>query len=186
MSSNAQESDRTDHENHLSSGDQSENDADQDYESAGEENPSLTSVDALDGTTIHQLLSEEENQLLDTIDQLRSLGVGKLLGEEGLPQIIVCGDQSSGKSSVLEALTRVHFPTKSSVCTTFPTELRLRREAHTRFSCRIKPSFNRTEQEKKRIESKFGDITKPNWSADDIPALIEEARKVLTGDKDGS
>ncbi|KAH8059631.1 hypothetical protein JL722_5260 [Aureococcus anophagefferens] len=45
--------------------------------------------------------------LLDLVDELRSLGIEQDLP---LPQIAVMGDQSSGKSSVLEALSGVPFP----------------------------------------------------------------------------
>lgn len=130
---------------------------------------------ALEGTTLHQLLSDDENRLLDVIDELRSQGVGRLLGEAGLPQLIVCGDQSSGKSSVLEALTRVRFPTKSSVCTTFPTELRLRREPRSRISCRIKPGVSRIAEEKEcltRFQESFD-------SSEKFPDLITAARNCM-------
>lgn len=42
-----------------------------------------------------------------------------------LPRIIVCGDQSCGKSSVLEAISRLKFPRDESTCKTFATELTL-------------------------------------------------------------
>lgn len=44
---------------------------------------------------------------IDLVDKLRSLGVEKDLN---LPAIAVIGDQSSGKSSVLEALSGVALP----------------------------------------------------------------------------
>ncbi len=45
------------------------------------------------------LQSKEHLNLLDKTDELRAYGVQDLVS---LPQIVVCGDQSSGKSSVLE------------------------------------------------------------------------------------
>ncbi|KOS20018.1 Interferon-induced GTP-binding protein Mx [Escovopsis weberi] len=56
---------------------------------------------ALDSEAISQL-GHEQKDLLDTIDSLRNLGVEL----ESLPQIIVVGDKSAGKSSVLEAISR--------------------------------------------------------------------------------
>ncbi|KAH8044578.1 hypothetical protein JL722_14630 [Aureococcus anophagefferens] len=50
---------------------------------------------------------KEVRPLLDLVDELRSLGIEQDLP---LPQIAVMGDQSSGKSSVLEALSGVPFP----------------------------------------------------------------------------
>jgi hypothetical protein len=44
-----------------------------------------------------------------------------------LPQIIVCGSQSSGKSSTLESISGIAFPTAEGRCTRFVTELILRR-----------------------------------------------------------
>lgn len=40
---------------------------------------------------------------------------------------MVVGDQSSGKSSVLQAITRLPFPVDDGLCTRFPTEVSLQR-----------------------------------------------------------
>lgn len=45
--------------------------------------------------------------LIDLIDRLRQLGLEQ---DVSLPSIAVVGDQSSGKSSVLEALSGVQLP----------------------------------------------------------------------------
>ncbi|OCK79772.1 hypothetical protein K432DRAFT_299085 [Lepidopterella palustris CBS 459.81] len=132
-------------------------------------------ADALRGTALDQLQSEDQARLFDVIDQLRSQGVGRLLGEEGLPQLIVCGDQSSGKSSVLEGLTKVRFPTKSKLCTTFATEVKLRRGFKTEMRARIKAGFSRKEDDKKRLD-KFDESFS---SLDELPALIDSARECM-------
>ena len=61
---------------------------------------------------------------LDLIDSLRAQGVHEDLG---LPQIAVMGDQSSGKSSVLEAISGVPFPRGTGLVTRCPTQLLMKR-----------------------------------------------------------
>uniref|UniRef100_A0A672NJD1 Dynamin N-terminal domain-containing protein n=1 Tax=Sinocyclocheilus grahami TaxID=75366 RepID=A0A672NJD1_SINGR len=58
-----------------------------------------------DWLSVH--LEENMRPYIDLIDTLRSVGIHKDLA---LPTIVVIGDQSSGKSSVLEALSGVAFP----------------------------------------------------------------------------
>lgn len=57
--------------------------------------------------TLNQQYEERVRPCIDLIDSLRSLGVERDLA---LPAIAVIGDQSSGKSSVLEALSGVALP----------------------------------------------------------------------------
>ena len=62
--------------------------------------------------------------LLNKIDKLFECGVGDYID---LPQLVVVGDQSSGKSSVLEGLTNLPFPHDSGLCTRFATQITFRR-----------------------------------------------------------
>ncbi|XVF30523.1 hypothetical protein REPUB_Repub16aG0065300 [Reevesia pubescens] len=61
--------------------------------------------------------------LLDAIDRLRLFNITK----EGiqLPTIVVVGDQSSGKSSVLESLAGISLPRSQGICTRVPLITRL-------------------------------------------------------------
>ena len=56
---------------------------------------------------LSQHYEEKVRPCIDLVDSLRSLGVEQDLA---LPAIAVIGDQSSGKSSVLEALSGVALP----------------------------------------------------------------------------
>ncbi len=81
-----------------------------------------------------KLQSQEQAKLLDALDRLRK---SEFEAEFDVPQLIVCGDQSSGKSSVLEAISRIKFPSKETLCTRMPIELRLRRTQMISFSVHI-------------------------------------------------
>jgi GTPase SAR1 family protein len=124
--------------------------------------------------TLEQLQSSKQVALLDAIDKLRSK---VSLHDISFPQLIVCGDQSSGKSSVLEGLTRLSFPTKEGTCTTFATEVALRKEAVVEISCSIRPGRNRSPAQIREL-SKF----KRSFSAlkdFSFTALVEEAQEQM-------
>ncbi|CAG8028979.1 unnamed protein product [Penicillium salamii] len=131
-------------------------------------------------TAIDELQSEQ-SELLDKIDELRAIGVGGLVE---LPQIVVCGSQSSGKSSVLEAISRVRFPTKSNLCTRFATEFVLRRSPHSRIKVSIdtgKSRLDGAERQKLRAfrsEQNELDITSFS-SSERFQGLMDRARDCM-------
>ncbi|KAM0724041.1 hypothetical protein Q7P37_000221 [Cladosporium fusiforme] len=120
-----------------------------------------------------ELQSEQHRQLLDIIDRLRSKGISKYVD---LPEIVVCGDQSAGKSSVLEAISGMSFPTKDNLCTRFATELVLRR-AHTEtVKISITAGPDRSERERQRL-SEFG--FEYQHDTPDLSNIIERAKDVM-------
>ena len=131
--------------------------------------PPLVNMVAFKSGTLSKLCSEDQLTLLDSIDRLRLQGINNYIS---LPQIIVCGDQSSGKSSVLEAISGVSFPVKSNLCTRFPTELVLRRTPRTSASVSIVPHESRTEAERKALLAFREELA----GFDDLPELIERAK----------
>ncbi|KAK8113072.1 hypothetical protein PG984_013598 [Apiospora sp. TS-2023a] len=128
----------------------------------------MDSTPALTGALLQ---SQDHKDLLDVIDTLRSQGLSRFVD---LPQIIVCGDQSSGKSSVLEAISGMSFPTKDTLCTRFATELILRRNPSVGISVSIHPGPDRSPKEKQNLEA-F------SYTHDDldIGEAIEQAKEAM-------
>ncbi|XP_065836282.1 interferon-induced GTP-binding protein Mx2-like [Oscarella lobularis] len=62
--------------------------------------------------------------LIDVIDSLRSAGLSE---DISLPSVVVIGDQSSGKSSVLEAICGIQLPRGTGIVTRCALELRMKK-----------------------------------------------------------
>ena len=126
--------------------------------------------DQISQKTSGLIQSKDHRDLLDVVDTLRSRGVSHYVD---LPQIIVCGSQSSGKSSTLESLSGIAFPTAEGLCTRFATELILRRGDKPEFKVHIQPGAGRSSQDRQRL-AKFSRTSDQK----DFPKIIERSRKV--------
>lgn len=118
------------------------------------------------------LQSNDERKVLDIVDKLRHNGLN---GAIELPQLIVCGDQSSGKSSVLEAITEIPFPRKDNLCTRFATEIVLRRSPRNTVHVKINPDPGRPEQEQAKLRTIDADIN----HFDQLPEVIDRATNLM-------
>ncbi|KAJ0294776.1 hypothetical protein CBS470a_000282 [Colletotrichum nupharicola] len=67
-------------------------------------------------------------------------------------QLVVCGSQSSGKSSVLGAITGIPFPSGRGMCTRYVVEVTLAYSANDYLSITIKPGPKRTKDERRRLK----------------------------------
>ncbi|KAH5305099.1 hypothetical protein HBI23_182960 [Parastagonospora nodorum] len=122
--------------------------------------------------SLKKLQSAGERRLLDVVDKLRRVGLN---GTIELPQLVVCGDQSSGKSSVLEAITEIPFPRKAGLCTRFATEIVLRRQPTSSVTIKINASKLRSTAEQQKLAA----FTKTIADLSELPQVIEDATVVM-------
>ncbi|KAI9725706.1 MAG: hypothetical protein M1834_009752 [Cirrosporium novae-zelandiae] len=128
--------------------------------------------------SLEDLQTDEQRRVLDTIAQVRKCGLDSILS---LPQLVVCGDQSAGKSSVLEALTEIPFPRNDNLCTRFATEIILRRATVNSLTIKVIPDAKRPTPEQESIKSFQESIT----DFDELPIVMDAAMAVM-GLNDGS
>ncbi|PSN72214.1 hypothetical protein BS50DRAFT_484185 [Corynespora cassiicola Philippines] len=128
--------------------------------------------------SLESLQNDGQRQILDIVDQLRRHGLD---GVVELPQIVVCGDQSAGKSSVLEALTEIPFPRNENLCTRFATEIILRRQPDSSISTRITPDKDRSEKMKEKLKGFSSTIS----DFSELPEVINKAMEAMGLEKVG-
>ncbi|KAI9797567.1 MAG: hypothetical protein M1835_007831 [Candelina submexicana] len=121
---------------------------------------------------IDDIDSPERVEQLEKIDLLRELGVGE---EINLPQLVVVGDQSSGKSSLLEGLTGLPFPVASDLCTRSATQVGFRRSKsqHEAITVSIIPSAASDDEHKKKLSQFHRSMAE--FTADTFLQVLEEA-----------
>ncbi|KAI1650814.1 P-loop containing nucleoside triphosphate hydrolase protein [Daldinia loculata] len=105
------------------------------------------------GSIEESTMSEEKSNLgnlsiLTKVDKLRELIGTKI----ALPQLVVVGDQSSGKSSVLEGLTHFGFPRDAELCTRYATQITCRREKEESIHVSIIPHDEASTYDQARIK----------------------------------
>jgi hypothetical protein len=132
----------------------------------------VKNADVPSTVSLEALHDAKQRKMMDLVDRLRRAGLNSILK---LPQLVVCGDQSSGKSSVLEAITEIPFPRKESLCTRFATEIIMRRDINPSITCKINPDSSSPKAE----QDKLAAFRKSIKSFDELPALIEEATTMM-------
>jgi hypothetical protein len=117
-------------------------------------------VEAVDGLTLQSpdtgsfedvttrfspLAPSDYSRWARAINRLRDLGLDRLElpGIEGepfdisLPKIVLVGNQSSGKSSLIEAISQVKVPRDDNTCTRCPIEVRLYGQGGAEWNCKV-------------------------------------------------
>ena len=121
---------------------------------------------------MENLQTEEQRLVLDTVAQLRKCG---LEGDLSLPQLVIYGDQSAGKSSVLEALTEISFPRNDKLCTRFATEIILCRATTESLNIKVIPGPNRSKNDQSAIRAFSASIL----DFSELPRIMAEAMRVM-------
>ncbi|KAF2771354.1 hypothetical protein EJ03DRAFT_342384 [Teratosphaeria nubilosa] len=139
---------------------------------AGHQTKQLLKRQQIQTSSLDGLQNKESRKVMDVVDKLRRSGLSGIIH---LPQLVVSGDQSSGKSSVLEAITEIPFPRKENLCTRFATEIILRRANMSSIVTSIIPDKVRPDHERKRLED-FKDSIEDFTQ---LPTLMEKATELM-------
>lgn len=120
---------------------------------------------------------------IDCIDKLREFGLTRYIS---LPQIAVLGDQSSGKSSVLESISGIKFPRSSGLCTRFPTAIQMRNSPVFKARLRLIPGKRSSDKRSTEFDSFMETNMKKIGSVDDVGDAIATAKDFICADDDFS
>jgi hypothetical protein len=93
-------------------------------------------------------------------------------------QIVAAGDQSAGKSSLLESLTGISFPRSVSLCTRFATEIICRREEKTSVVVSIHPEPGCSSAHEKRVRAFRRNVT--DFVGESFAAVFKEAGSAIS------
>jgi GTPase SAR1 family protein len=120
------------------------------------------------------LSSPKSASRLEQIAALRARGIGNHID---LPQLVVSGDQSAGKSSVLEGLTGLPFPRQDGLCTRFATEILLHHDGseETKIEASLIPGSGRDQESSHALTA----YSRTLRSLADLPDVISDAGELM-------
>ncbi|KAJ7735808.1 P-loop containing nucleoside triphosphate hydrolase protein [Mycena metata] len=115
--------------------------------------------------------AHHRKELLALMSQLRSVGAQ---GELDLPRISVIGNQSAGKSSVVEAISGIKVPRDAGTCTRCPMECRMT-SSTSLWSCKIsiRVEFDTSGRPQEVKEHQFGDVI---MNKDEVELALRRAQ----------
>ncbi|KAF3935284.1 Dynamin [Dactylella cylindrospora] len=133
-------------------------------------------------SSLEDLENDERHALFNTIDRFRELGLGE---DIPLPQLVVVGDQSSGKSSLLEGLTEISFPISATLCTRFATQIMLRRTkdkdqpGQVRVSIIPGPDSSEDEGQKEILQNFKREFEEPEFGPETFQEVLDSAAEAM-------
>ena len=94
-----------------------------------------TNGQIMDSDGALHVLGRGVKELVQAVQALRHLGVEDL--DLPLPKIVVVGDQSTGKSSLIEGMSEIKVPRSAGTCTRCPLEINLTESSTSDWSCSV-------------------------------------------------
>ncbi|KAJ2979338.1 hypothetical protein NQ176_g3317 [Zarea fungicola] len=120
------------------------------------------------------LLTSSER--LGKIDKLRETNTKQYVP---LPQLVAVGDQSSGKSSLLEGLTGIPFPRSLGACTRYATQISHRRGSEVSIKISIIPASGASDDEKENLKNYKISVQTASELQEQLPNILVEVNKVM-------
>ncbi|KAJ5733713.1 hypothetical protein N7493_002499 [Penicillium malachiteum] len=124
----------------------------------------------------------ESSEQLAFIDELQALGLSNSIN---LPELVVVGDQSAGKSSVLQAITEVSFPVKDGTCTRFPIQISFRQSSTAKkfpVKATVVPGKQCENDGELLARIKEFAVEKEELNSESIKEIIEKATECIFGE----
>ncbi|RAH52141.1 hypothetical protein BO85DRAFT_524547 [Aspergillus piperis CBS 112811] len=116
------------------------------------------------------------SELLKKIDKLREKNIGKHVP---LPQLVVVGDQSSGKSSLLASLTKIPFPRDLELCTRYATQITSRREVDPSVEISIIPALDASREHRAKVQGFKRTLRGAEDFRSEFPEILKEVDECM-------
>jgi hypothetical protein len=120
--------------------------------------------------------------VIKKVNNITKIGVKHQFSLDKLPQVIVAGSQSAGKSSVLEAITEIPFPSRYGTCTTYPTRVTIEPSHEGVVIFEIEPSPDASTIKIEDLNSFKHTVKWTEWEVNKHAAMknaIEKAEKLI-------
>jgi GTPase SAR1 family protein len=117
-------------------------------------------------------------RLNEILQALRDCGTEQVIK---LPKIVVIGNQSAGKSSLIESISQIKVPRSGGTCTRCPMEVRLRRGDPKAWQCEVSLRIEHSEAQEQEVDStiKFATTKEPG----EVTALLRRAQLAILNPK---
>lgn len=93
-------------------------------------------------------------------------------------KLVVVGDQSSGKSSLLASLTKIPFPRDLELCTRYATQITSRREDDRSVEISIIPAGDASLEHRAKVQGFKRTLRGTEDFRSEFPAILKEVRIV--------